>query len=250
MIEADTDKLGDRKRALEEDEAELIITDHPELYQENESDQVKQVDTPESQDEPPHGEQEPPHGQVQRSAAEQVAKEKKGKNRKPFKRSKPGEADLVSATLSLRLLIPTNYSGIIIGKSGATIAGIKERSDSRVVMSEVVTAAPDRILTIVGMPEEAAQAVYEVAKVLIRAENQQYKTDQSAYQKLTMRFLIPDEIVGAIIGKKAVKVKEIQQLSNARVSAEQGLLIDSTERKINISGDANSIRAAIVLVSF
>ncbi len=243
-VDTETDKLGDRKRALEEDEAELIITDQPELYEENEeSVQVNEDDTPEelSQDEPAHAEQVPSKEQ---NHAEQVA------SRKPFKRSKPEDKDLASATLSLRLLIPTNYSGLIIGKSGATIAEIKKKSDCRVVMSEMVTAAPDRILTIVGMPEEAAQAVYEVAKVLIRAENQQYKTDQSAYQKLTMRFLIPDEIVGAIIGKKAVKVKEIQQLSNARVSAEQGLLIDSTERKINISGDANTIRAAVVLVSF
>jgi hypothetical protein len=54
--------------------------------------------------------------------------------------------------------------------------------------------------------------------------------------------------MGAIIGKKAVKVKEIQKLSNCRISAEQGLLLDSTERKMNMIGDSESIRIAVLMV--
>jgi predicted RNA-binding protein YlqC (UPF0109 family) len=243
--EPETETVLDRKRALEEDEAELIVTDQPELFEGSDEPQesisVKVVDD----------DRKSCSGTEEKE--EQIPKENKAssevKDRKPFKRSKSDEKNLSSATVHLRLLIPTNYSGMIIGKSGAIIAEIQQKSDAKVVMSELINAAPDRILTCVGMPEEVAQAIYEVAKILIRAENQQYKTNQNAYQKLTMRFLIPDEIMGAIIGKKAVKVKEIQTLSNSRVSAEQGLLIDSTERKMNVTGDADSIRAAVALVS-
>jgi hypothetical protein len=242
--EPETETVLDRKRALEEDESELIVTDQPELFEGNDEPQEgisgKEADDGTCSGTEEKEEQVPPENKASSEA----------KDRKPFKRSKSDQKNLPSAIVHIRLLIPTNYSGMIIGKSGATIGEIQKRSDAKVVMSELINAAPDRILTCVGMPEEVAQAIYEVAKILIRAENQQYKTDQNAYRRLTMRFLIPDEIMGAIIGKKAVKVKEIQNLSNSRVSAEQGLLIDSTERKMNVTGDADSIRAAVVLVSF
>lgn len=214
----------DRKRALEEDDSELIVTDIPQLFEEtNDANQ---------------------EGTVEEAAQDNPT------DRKPFKRSKAEDKQLSSFILSLRMLIPTNFSGVVIGKSGATILEIKEKSDAKIVISEMIHAAPDRILTATGMPEEVAQAIYEVAKILVRAENQQYKTDESAYKKLTLRFLIPNEIMGAIIGKGAVKVKEIQKLSNCRISAEQGLLLDSTERKMNVIGDPDCIRAAVVMVSF
>lgn len=215
----------DRKRALEEDDSELIVTDNPELFEE-----INDID------------------QSQEDVGSEIVTEN-STDRKPFKRSKPEEKNTLPV-LSLRLLIPTNYSGLVIGRSGSTIAAIKERSDAKVSISEMIHAAPDRILIATGNPEEVAQAIYEVAQILVRAENQQYKTDESAYKKLTMRFLIPHEIMGAIIGKGAVKVKEIQKMSNCRISAEQGLLFDSTERKMNVIGDADCIRVAIAMVSY
>ena len=211
--------LADRKRSLEE-ESELIVTDHPQLFEDKAENEPLIKDDERQED---------------------------GKDRKPFKRVKTNETKSNSSVL-LRLLIPTSYSGLVIGKSGSTIAAIKEISNAKVSVSEMIMASSDRILTAIGLPEEVSQAIYQVAKILVKAENQQYKTDESAFKKLTLRFLIPHEIMGAIIGKKAIKVKEIQKLSNCRISAEQGLLLDSTERKMNMIGDSESIRIAVLMV--
>ena len=225
MVETESREC-DRKRPHEENET--IETDTSLLCQEENV---------------PHGSEDSPSDPSPADDKETAPPLKKVKLEGPKEsQQKP------TRNLSLRVLIATNYSGSIIGRSGSVIASIEERSDAKVSVSEMIGGAPDRILTAIGMPEEVSQAIYEVANILVRAENAQYKTDERAFRKITLRFLIPNEIMGAIIGKGAVKVKEIQKLSGCRISAEQGLLLNSTERKMNVIGDPDAIRVAVVMV--
>jgi heterogeneous nuclear rnp K-like protein 2 len=51
--------------------------------------------------------------------------------------------------------------------------------------------------------------------------------------------------MGTIIGQKGFKIKHIQDVSGARMVASKEMLPQSTERIVEVQGDANSIRLAI-----
>ena len=149
--------------------------------------------------------------------------------------------------VTMRLLVSSNHSGSLIGKSGSTIANIREKSGARVTLSEKIAEALDRIFTAVGTPGQVAEASALVAEILAQCED---ADGDPLARKLTMRFLIPNELMGAIIGKQAAKVKEIRQISKARISATEGLLPECTERKLAIIGNMEEIRVAVLLVRF
>lgn len=51
--------------------------------------------------------------------------------------------------------------------------------------------------------------------------------------------------MGTIIGRQGLKIKHIQDVSGARMVAQKEMLPQSTERVVEVSGDANAIRMAV-----
>ncbi|ORX56073.1 hypothetical protein BCR36DRAFT_581219 [Piromyces finnis] len=62
---------------------------------------------------------------------------------------------------------------------------------------------------------------------------------------LSLRILVPDARVGSIIGKGGIRIKEIQEKSNATIIAEEDILPNSTEKVLTINGTVEAIRIAI-----
>ena len=154
------------------------------------------------------------------------------------------------STITMRLLISSQHSGILIGKSGSTITEIRELSGARVNVSPKMIGAPDRIFTAIGTPEACSEAFGLVATKLAQEEQSNLNSIdiQWTQRTLTLRCLIPNELMGSIIGKKASKIQEIQTVTQARISAIEGMLPHSTDRKLNIIGNVESIKASILLV--
>jgi len=56
---------------------------------------------------------------------------------------------------------------------------------------------------------------------------------------------VPNSQVGSIIGKAGAKIKEMQELTGARVSVSESVLPASTERALSLSGTAEAVHKAV-----
>lgn len=62
---------------------------------------------------------------------------------------------------------------------------------------------------------------------------------------IAVRLLISHNQMGTIIGRQGVKIKQIQDVSGARMVAQKEMLPQSTERIVEVQGDSSAIRLAI-----
>lgn len=150
-----------------------------------------------------------------------------------------------SAHIHMRCLIVTQDASIIIGKAGAHVNEIREKSGARVMVSESIPGNPERILNVSG-PLDAVSKVSVLVEYFI--QNQILTTLQAfglivrrindepfdvpsvpGSRAVTIKFMIPNSRMGSVIGKSGCKIKEIQDASGARLNASEGMLPGSTE---------------------
>ena len=111
----------------------------------------------------------------------------------------------------MRALIITSDASVIIGKQGRHINEIRELSNARLNISESIPSNPERILTVSG----ALDAVSKAFGLLVRRINDE-PFDQPSLpgsRAASIRFIIPNSRMGAIIGRQGSKIKEIQAVS-------------------------------------
>ncbi|KAJ1553905.1 hypothetical protein HK405_006574, partial [Cladochytrium tenue] len=70
----------------------------------------------------------------------------------------PPHDDLVRHHVAMRVLISTKEAGIVIGQSGANVAEIRQQSGARVTVSDMVSGAQERVLTVAGPLDAVAMA--------------------------------------------------------------------------------------------
>lgn len=69
-----------------------------------------------------------------------------------------GSSQEAGATvLTLRALVSTKEAGVIIGKGGANVAELRERSGVKAGVSKVIQGVHDRVLTVTGSLEGVAK---------------------------------------------------------------------------------------------
>lgn len=64
-----------------------------------------------------------------------------------------------------------------------------------------------------------------------------------------MRLLIPHILIGSIIGKGGVRIREIQEASNAKLNASDTMLPNSGERSLVVLGVADAVHIAVYYVA-
>jgi len=146
----------------------------------------------------------------------------------------------------MRALIITSDASVIIGKQGRHINEIRELSNARLNISESIPSNPERILTVSG----ALDAVSKAFGLLVRRINDE-PFDQPSLpgsRAASIRFIIPNSRMGAIIGRQGSKIKEIQEASGARLHAGETMLPGSTERILSITGVADALHIAVYYV--
>jgi len=149
-------------------------------------------------------------------------------------------------TISLRALIVTQDASIIIGKGGANISEIREKSGARVNVSDTIPGNPERILTVSGQLDLVARAF----GLIVRRINDEPFDVASVpgSRSVTIRFVIPNSRMGSVIGKGGGKIKEIQDASGARLQASEAMLPGSTDRLLSVSGVADAVHIAVYYV--
>ncbi|KAG2020050.1 cytoplasmic protein [Coprinopsis cinerea AmutBmut pab1-1] len=147
-----------------------------------------------------------------------------------------------SAHIHMRCLIVTQDASIIIGKGGAHVNEIREKSGARVMVSESIPGNPERILNVSG----PLDAVSKAFGLIVRRINDEPFDVPSVpgSRAVTIKFMIPNSRMGSVIGKAGCKIKEIQDASGARLNASEGMLPGSTERVLSVAGVADAIHIA------
>lgn len=86
--------------------------------------------------------------------------------------------------------------------------------------------------------------------LIIRTLNNEPLTEPSSAQSKTypLRLLIPHVLIGSIIGKGGVRIREIQEASGARLNASDSCLPLSSERSLVVMGVADAVHIATYYV--
>ncbi|KAJ1920074.1 RNA binding protein, heterogenous nuclear RNP-K like protein [Mycoemilia scoparia] len=164
------------------------------------------------------------------------------------------------AQLTVRALVSTKEAGVIIGKSGSVIAQLREVAGVRAGVTQAVSGVTDRVLSVIGNLENVAAAYELVARTLIEnpvstasipspsglVSLQDASGGNIQHQQTVVRILIGHNLMGSVIGRQGLKIKNIQDLSGARLVATKEMLPQSTERVVEIHGTVDGIRIAVV----
>lgn len=148
-------------------------------------------------------------------------------------------------SISIRSLVGTKDAGVIIGRGGKNVSDIRELSNARVTISEIVPGAYERILTVSGPVNAVAKAYSLVGEKILSEHTQPEESNADGEQILTIKLLVPDNKMGTLIGKGGVVIKSIQDESGSRLNASEEPLPMSSERTISIQGTPTAVQHAI-----
>ncbi|KAE8266997.1 hypothetical protein A4X09_0g5355 [Tilletia walkeri] len=164
----------------------------------------------------------------------------------------PGPVD-PNAQLTVRALVSTKEAGVIIGKGGANVAELREKTGVKAGVSKVVPGVHDRVLSVSGTMDGIAQAYSLIAQTIldnpITATSAVSPLQPTSGQSTSVRLLISHNLMGTVIGRQGLKIKHIQDVSGARMVASKEMLPQSTERIVEVQGTTDAIRVAIKEIS-
>ncbi|KAJ5899534.1 hypothetical protein N7495_004278 [Penicillium taxi] len=156
------------------------------------------------------------------------------------------EAD-ESTHIYIRCIITTQEAATVIGKGGENVSQIRRMSGAKCVVSDYHRGAVERILTVSGTQDIVAKGFGLIIRTL---NNEPLDVPSTAQSKTyALRLLIPHILIGSIIGKGGVRIREIQVASGARLTASDACAPFSTERSVTILGVADAVHIATYYVA-
>ncbi|RVX69848.1 hypothetical protein B0A52_05682 [Exophiala mesophila] len=146
--------------------------------------------------------------------------------------------------IHIRAVISSAEAATCIGKGGENVTQIRKLSGAKCTVSDYSRGAVERILTVSGAQDAAFG-------LIIRTLNNEPLEAPSTAQSKTypLRLLIPHILIGSIIGKSGVRIREIQEASGARLNASDSCLPLSTERSLVVLGVADAVHIATYYVA-
>lgn len=152
--------------------------------------------------------------------------------------------------LTLRSLVSTKEAGIIIGKAGATIASIRQSTNVKAGVSKVVPGVQDRVFSATGDVEAIAATYGEIARLLLETPLSDSSLPPPPVGAFTsVRLLVSHNLMGTVIGRSGLKIKQIQDASGARMVASKEMLPQSTERVVEVQGAVEAIKTAVLEIA-
>ncbi|KAF2149987.1 hypothetical protein K461DRAFT_259954 [Myriangium duriaei CBS 260.36] len=154
--------------------------------------------------------------------------------------------EYAAASLTLRAIVSSKEAGVIIGKAGANVAELRDKTGVRAGVSKVVPGVHDRVLTVTGPLDGIANAYGLVADALLKgAPAMGMGGVVSNPNTHPVRLLISHNQMGTIIGRQGLKIKHIQDSSGVRMVAQKEMLPQSTERIVEVQGTPEGIQKAV-----
>ncbi|XP_069790118.1 insulin-like growth factor 2 mRNA-binding protein 2 isoform X2 [Narcine bancroftii] len=142
----------------------------------------------------------------------------------------------------LRILVPTQFVGAIIGKEGLTIKSVTQQTQSKVdIHRKENTGSAEKAITIhstAGGCTAACQMILEI----IHKEAQHTKYTE----EIPLKILAHDSFVGRLIGKEGRNLKKVEQDTETKItiSSLHELTLYNMERTISIKGSIEACSRA------
>uniref|UniRef100_A0A8C1QDH0 Insulin-like growth factor 2 mRNA binding protein 2a n=1 Tax=Cyprinus carpio TaxID=7962 RepID=A0A8C1QDH0_CYPCA len=134
----------------------------------------------------------------------------------------------------LRMLVPTQFVGAIIGKEGLTIKNITKQTQSKVDIHRKENAgAAEKPISIHSTPEGCSAACRMIMDIM-----QKEADDTKVTEDIPLKILAHNSLVGRLIGKEGRNLKKIEEDTETKItiSSLQDLTIYNPERTIIVKG--------------
>jgi len=171
---------------------------------------------------------------------------------------------------TLKLVLPNESVGGIIGKGGAAIAKLREDSCAAIKVSTTaavseetaLTAGADqRVVTISGTMGAVLMAQLHMLATLATAGrgassaseagaplNKLQKTVEPALRPVSISQIIPQAQVGGLVGKGGAVISEVRQLSQSQIKINDACEPGTSVRKVVLSGTATQVQYALNMI--
>ncbi|XP_030614775.1 insulin-like growth factor 2 mRNA-binding protein 2a isoform X1 [Archocentrus centrarchus] len=138
----------------------------------------------------------------------------------------------------LRMLVPTQFVGAIIGKEGLTIKNVTKQTQSKVDIHRKENAgAAEKPITIHSTPEGCSAACRMILDIMQKEANETKTTED-----IPLKILAHNSLVGRLIGKEGRNLKKIEEETGTKItiSSLQDLTIYNPERTITVKGSLDA----------
>ncbi|CEP64814.1 telomere maintenance protein PBP2 LALA0_S13e03598g [Lachancea lanzarotensis] len=148
--------------------------------------------------------------------------------------------------IHLRMLCLVKQASMIVGPGGEKISKMKAETNTRINVSDNIRGVPERVIFIRGRCEDVAK----VFGLIVRAINGEKAGESTQVSTpLTLNILVPHHMMGCVIGRQGSRLREIEELSAAKLMAGPQTLPMSNDRILCITGVADAIHIATYYVS-
>ncbi|XP_069471863.1 insulin-like growth factor 2 mRNA-binding protein 2 isoform X2 [Ambystoma mexicanum] len=144
----------------------------------------------------------------------------------------------------LRILVPTQFVGAIIGKEGLTIKNLTKQTQSKVDIHRKENAgAAEKPITIHATPEGCSSACRMILEIM-----QKEAEETKSAEEILLKILAHNTLVGRLIGKEGRNLKKIEQDTGTKITISplQDLTIYNPERTITVKGGIDACSNAEV----
>ncbi|XP_058035782.1 insulin-like growth factor 2 mRNA-binding protein 3 isoform X7 [Ahaetulla prasina] len=164
--------------------------------------------------------------------------------RGPPRQGSPGAAtrQKPQSDVPLRILVPTQFVGAIIGKEGATIRNITKQTQSKIDIHRKENAgAAEKPITIHSTPEGCSTACKIIMEIM-----QKEAQDTKFTEDIPLKILAHNNFVGRLIGKEGRNLKKIEQDTDTKITISplQDLTLYNPERTITVKGSIDTCAKA------
>ncbi|XP_051481916.1 insulin-like growth factor 2 mRNA-binding protein 2 isoform X1 [Apus apus] len=144
----------------------------------------------------------------------------------------------------LRMLVPTQFVGAIIGKEGLTIKNLTKQTQSKVDIHRKENAgAAEKPITIHASPEGCSEACRMILDIM-----QKEAEETKSAEEIPLKILAHNSLVGRLIGKEGRNLKKIEQDTGTKITISplQDLTLYNPERTITVKGSTEACSSAEV----
>ncbi|XP_041041051.1 insulin-like growth factor 2 mRNA-binding protein 3 isoform X2 [Cetorhinus maximus] len=142
----------------------------------------------------------------------------------------------------LRIMVPTQFVGAIIGKEGATIRNITKQTQSKIDIHRKDNAgAAEKPISIHSTPEGCSAACKMIMEIM-----QKEAQDTKFTEEIPLKILAHNNFVGRLIGKEGRNLKKIEQDTDTKITISplQDLTLCNPERTITIKSSIEACSKA------
>lgn len=141
----------------------------------------------------------------------------------------------------LRMLCLVKQASMVVGPGGKKINMMKENTKTRINISDNIRGVQERVIYVRGSCENVAKAF----GLIVRAINDEDEGKSNEHSlPLTVNLLVPHHMMGVLIGRQGTKLREIEEMSAARLMAGPNTLPMSNDRVLSLTGVADAIHIA------